>query len=63
LWIRGAIRRKSLNRLAEAIAKANLPEEAESQALKELRRYERMPEGAAEAGMARGYLAYFPAQN
>jgi ATP-dependent Lon protease len=34
--------------LAEAIAKANMPEEAECQALKERRRYERMPEGAAE---------------
>jgi ATP-dependent Lon protease len=42
--------------LAEAIATANMPEEAERQALKELRRYERMPEGAAEAGMARSYL-------
>jgi ATP-dependent Lon protease len=35
--------------LAAAIATANMPEEAENQALKELRRYERMPEGAAEA--------------
>jgi ATP-dependent Lon protease len=34
--------------LAEAIAKAKMPEEAESQALKELERSERMPEGAAE---------------
>lgn len=33
-----------------------MPEEAESEALKELRRYERMSEGAAEAGMARSYL-------
>ncbi len=30
--------------------------EAESQARKEVRRYERMPEGAAEAGMVRSYL-------
>jgi ATP-dependent Lon protease len=35
--------------LAGAIAKANMPEEAERQALKEPRRYERMPEGVAEA--------------
>jgi ATP-dependent Lon protease len=42
--------------LTAAIAKAQMPPEAESQALKELRRYERMPEGAAEAGMVRSYL-------
>ncbi|WP_213287103.1 endopeptidase La [Bradyrhizobium sp. sGM-13] len=42
--------------LTEAIAKANMPPEAENQARKELRRYERMPDGAAEAGMVRSYL-------
>ena len=42
--------------LNEAIAKAKMPPEAESQARKELRRYERMPEAAAEAGMVRSYL-------
>ena len=42
--------------LNEAIAKAQMPAEAESQARKEVRRYERMPEAAAEAGMARSYL-------
>ena len=42
--------------LTEAIAKAQMPTEAESQARKELRRYERMPEAAAEAGMVRSYL-------
>ena len=42
--------------LNEAIAKARMPAEAESQARKEVRRYERMPEGAAEAGMVRSYL-------
>jgi ATP-dependent Lon protease len=42
--------------LNEAIAKANMPPEAESQARKEVRRYERMPEAAAEAGMVRSYL-------
>ena len=42
--------------LNAAVAKANMPDEAESQARKEVRRYERMPEGAAEAGMVRSYL-------
>ena len=42
--------------LTEAIAKANMPPEADSHARKELRRYERMPEAAAEAGMVRSYL-------
>ncbi len=42
--------------LNEAIAKAKMPPEAESQARKEVRRYERMPEAAAEAGMIRSYL-------
>jgi ATP-dependent Lon protease len=42
--------------LREAIAKAGMPEEVEKQALKELRRYERMPEAAGEAGMIRTYL-------
>lgn len=42
--------------LNEAISKASMPTEAETQARKELRRYERMPDGAAEAGMVRSYL-------
>jgi len=42
--------------LTEAIAKAKMPPEAESHARKELRRFERMPEAAAEAGMVRTYL-------
>ena len=42
--------------LNAAIAKAKMPAEAESQARREVRRYERMPEGAAEAGMVRSYL-------
>jgi ATP-dependent Lon protease len=42
--------------LTEAMAKAQMPAEAESQARKELRRYERMPEAAAESGMVRSYL-------
>src|SRR6516165_10538193 len=42
--------------LTEAIAKAKMPTEAEAHAKKELRRYERMPEAAAESGMVRTYL-------
>jgi ATP-dependent Lon protease len=42
--------------LSEAIAKAGMPKEVEEQARKELRRLERMPEAAAEAGMVRSYL-------
>jgi ATP-dependent Lon protease len=42
--------------LNEAVAKAKMPAEAEGQARREVRRYERMPEGAAEAGMVRSYL-------
>jgi ATP-dependent Lon protease len=42
--------------LTEAIAKAKMPPEAENQARRELRRYERMPEAAGEAGMVRSYL-------
>jgi ATP-dependent Lon protease len=37
--------------LREAVAKAAMPEEAEKQALKELKRLERMPEASAEHGM------------
>ncbi|HUI20971.1 MAG TPA: endopeptidase La [Methylocella sp.] len=42
--------------LTEAIAKAHMPKEVEDQARKELRRFQRMPEGAAEYGMVRTYL-------
>jgi ATP-dependent Lon protease len=42
--------------LSEAIAKANMPEEVEEQAKKELKRLERMPEAAAEHSMIRTYL-------
>jgi len=42
--------------LTEAITKARMSPEAEGQARKELRRYERMPEAAADAGMVRSYL-------
>ena len=42
--------------LSAAIAAAGMPEEVEAQARKELRRYERMPEAAGEAGMVRTWL-------
>src|SRR6185369_12915083 len=42
--------------LNAAIANAKMPAEAESQARREVRRYERMPEAAAESGMVRSYL-------
>ena len=42
--------------LAAAIDTANMPEEVEAQARKELRRLQRTPEAAAEHGMIRAYL-------
>jgi ATP-dependent Lon protease len=42
--------------LSEAIEKAGMPAEAKDQAKKELKRLERMPEGATEHGMVRSYL-------
>jgi ATP-dependent Lon protease len=45
-----------VSELADAIARAGMPKEVEDQARKELRRYQRMPEGAAESGMVRTYL-------
>ena len=42
--------------LKKSIAEAKMPQEAEEQALRELARLERMPEGAAEYSMTRNYL-------
>jgi ATP-dependent Lon protease len=42
--------------LSGAIAKAEMPKEVDEHARKELRRLQRMPEAAAEYGMARTYL-------
>jgi ATP-dependent Lon protease len=47
---------QEVTELNASIAKAQMSPEAESQARKELRRYERMPESAAESGMVRSYL-------
>jgi ATP-dependent Lon protease len=45
-----------LKELAEKIDKAGMPKDAQDQARRELKRLERMPEQAAEYGMARTYL-------
>ncbi|MEN3292598.1 MAG: ATP-dependent Lon protease [Burkholderiales bacterium] len=45
-------------RLAEEIAKANMPEEVEQQARKELKRLERTPESSAEYSMLISYLEW-----
>ncbi|HET7678708.1 MAG TPA: endopeptidase La [Xanthobacteraceae bacterium] len=45
-----------LAELEQAITKAGMPKEVEEHARKELRRLQRMPEAAAEYGMARSYL-------
>jgi ATP-dependent Lon protease len=42
--------------LSEKLAQAAMPADIQEQTRRELRRYERMPEGAAEAGMVRTYL-------
>jgi ATP-dependent Lon protease len=49
-------RSEEIVELREAIAKAGMPEEADSQAAKELRRLERMPEASGEYSMVRTYL-------
>ena len=49
-------RSEEINELREAIAKARMPEEAESQALKELKRLERMPDASGEYSIIRNYL-------
>jgi ATP-dependent Lon protease len=45
-----------LEELKKAIAEAGMSEEAQEQALRELARLERMPDGAAEYSMTRNYL-------
>ena len=45
-----------IEELRRSIAEAGMPPEAEEQALRELKRLERMPDGAAEYSMTRNYL-------
>lgn len=47
---------QEVTELSTAIDEAKMPQEVEEVARKELRRYERMPEAAPEAGMVRTYL-------
>jgi len=54
----GDSRSEELAELKNRIAAAKMPPEVEAQAKKELARLERMPEGAAEYGMARAYLEW-----
>ncbi|GBD42260.1 Lon protease 2 [bacterium HR39] len=51
-------REAELEELEKAIEEAGMPEEVKQHARKELRRLERMPEGAAEYGMLRTYLEW-----
>ena len=50
-----------LDDLKKAIAEAGMPAEAEEQALRELARLQRMPDGAAEYSMTRNYLDWLVA--
>jgi ATP-dependent Lon protease len=52
----GDARAGEAQELSERLARAGMPPDIEEQTRRELRRYERMPEGAAEAGMVRTYL-------
>jgi ATP-dependent Lon protease len=52
----GDERAQEFTELSEAIEKAAMPAEAEDQARKELKRLERLPEGAGEYGVIRTYL-------
>jgi ATP-dependent Lon protease len=52
----GDARADEVREIGERIAKANMPPEVEDQARKELARYQRMSEGAGEAGPQRTYL-------
>ncbi|MBV8661863.1 MAG: endopeptidase La [Hyphomicrobiales bacterium] len=52
----GDARTAETQELSKKLVQAGMPPDIEDHARKELRRYERMPEGATEAGMARAYL-------
>ena len=51
-------RGEDIRELTEAIDSAGMPEEARTQALREVKRLERMPEAAAEYSMVRTYLEW-----
>src|SRR6202165_101649 len=50
------VKAAEIKELAEKIDKAGMPKEAEEQAIRELKRLERMPEASPEYGMTRTYL-------
>jgi len=52
----GDSRTSEVAELSEKLTQAAMPADIQEQTRRELRRYERMPEGAAEAGMVRTYL-------
>jgi ATP-dependent Lon protease len=52
----GDDRSAEIEEISTKIAEAKMPEEVEEQARRELKRLERMPEGAGEASMVRTYL-------
>jgi ATP-dependent Lon protease len=52
------VKSAELKELADKIEKAGMPKDAEEQARRELKRLQRMPEGAAEYGMIRTYLEW-----
>ena len=47
-----------MKELAEKIEKAGMPDDAEQQARRELKRLERMPEASPEYGITRTYLEW-----
>src|ERR1700680_1473695 len=51
-----SVKSTELKELADKIENAGMPKDAEEQARRELKRLQRMPEGAAEYGMTRTYL-------
>jgi ATP-dependent Lon protease len=52
------VKSAELKELAAKIERAGMPQDAEDQARRELKRLERMPEAAAEYGMTRTYLEW-----
>ena len=54
----GEDRGEEIRELTEAVEQAGMPEEAKTQAMREIKRLERMPEAAAEYSMVRTYLEW-----